>query len=403
MESEALALAGQLHDELTRNILPFWANRMVDADRGGFHGRMDGMDNLIPDAPRGGILNARILWTFAAAHRLLGSAEYLRVARWAKDYIFKHFFDAQLGGTYWSLTAEGYPLDTKKQIYSQAFFIYALSEYFMATGDEECRAEAIHLFRLIEKHSFDKAGNGYFEAFDRAWKPLADMRLSDRDANEKKTMNTHLHILEAYTNLYRIWRHPDLASQLRNLIYIFIERIIDPQTHHLNLFFDEAWRCKSSVVSYGHDVECSWLLHEAALELGDNELTTRVERVCMDIVNASLEGLQPDGSIIYERNLATGHIDYDRHWWPQAEQVVGMFNAYQLTGDAHFLSKSVDAFRFICENLIDPEHGEWFWSLRGNGLANRADDKAGFWKCPYHNGRMCIEIIKRTGSQGKSS
>lgn len=400
MEHQAIELAQQLRDELTGNILPFWMDRMVDSRHGGFFGRIDGAGKLIDGAPKGGILNARILWTFSAAYRLLGQPEYIKLARRAKDYIFDHFFDADFGGTFWSLSSDGVPLDSKKQIYSQAFFIYALSECYMATGDNKCLDEAVKLYHLIEKYSFDKEKNGYFEACDRCWQPLADMRLSDKDANEKKTMNTHLHILEAYTNLHRIWKHDELSAQLHNLISIFIERIIDPKTYHLNLFFDEGWVCKSSIVSYGHDIECSWLLHEAALELGDNELIARVERVCMGIVNASLEGLQPDGSIIYEKDIATGHIDSDRHWWPQAELVVGLFNAWQLAGDKQFIAKSVKAFDFICKNLIDREHGEWFWSIRGDGSVNRTDDKAGFWKCPYHNGRMCIEIIKRTGSQG---
>jgi mannobiose 2-epimerase len=368
---------------------------MVDNENAGFYGQIDGNSKLNPHAPKGGILNARILWTFSAAYRQLGNRQYLEIVQRAKDYILANFIDRQHGGTFWSLDYLGQPLDTKKQIYSQAFFIYALTEYFRATKDFDCLEEAISIYRLIEKHSFDPKRNGYFEAYSRDWHLLDDLRLSAKDANEKKTMNTHLHILEAYTNLYRVWKDNDLRTKLRNLIHLFTERIVDPQISHLNLFFDEDWTCKSTITSYGHDIECSWLLYEAAVILDDESLTSNVKKVCLNIVTAACEGLQPDGSLINERNNATGHADTDRHWWPQAEAVVGFFNAFELTGEPHYLSKAANALVFIQQHLIDRESGEWFWSIKDDGSVNRHDDKAGFWKCPYHNGRMCLEIIDR--------
>ncbi len=385
----------QLEDELTQNILPFWMRKMRDAVNGGFYGQMDGNDRINQLAPKGGILNARILWAFSAAYNSLKDPKYLEIASQTKDYIFEHFFDPEFGGTYWCLEYNGNPLDTKKQIYSQAFFIYALSEYYLASGDEKCRDEAIELFRLIEKISFDREQNGYFEAYSRDWQLLDDLRLSQKDSNEKKTMNTHLHILEAYTNLYRIWKNDTLAYQLRNLINIFLDKIIDPQTFHLNLFFDENWICKSSITSYGHDIESSWLLYEAAVELHDQELTEKTKQICLRIVDAAKEGLHPDGSLIYEKDNATGHTDFDRHWWPQAEAVIGFYNAFELTGISHYLLNFTECLYFIQSNLVDHINGEWYWSIKSDGTVNRDDDKAGFWKCPYHNGRMCLEIIKR--------
>ena len=385
--------------ELTHNILPFWMNRMPDSVNGGFYGRIDGKDNIITDAPKGAILNARILWTFSAAYRALGGTEYLNTASRAMDYICSHFFDMEYKGTYWVLKSDGIPLDTKKQIYSQAFFIYALSEYYMASSDKQALTLATDLFNLIEEHSFDHKLNGYLEAFDRQWGEIADLRLSEKDANEKKTMNTHLHILEAYTNLYRIWPDPRLKEQLRNMVIIFLEKIIDSASRHLNLFFEENWRCKSSIISYGHDIEASWLLYEAAEVLEDKELTKRVAYVAIDVVKAATEGLQSDGSLMYERDASTGHADMDRHWWVQSEAVVGFINAWQLSSDEKFLDLASRSYEYILKHLVDRKNGEWHWSVKADGTINFVDDKAGFWKCPYHNSRMCLEIITRANDR----
>ncbi len=388
-------LKAELRAELINNILPYWDNKMVDNENGGFYGRISGNEQILKQAEKGGILNARILWTFSSAYILLKDPLYLKTATRAKDYILKNFIDKDFGGTYWSLKYNGDPSDTKKQIYSQAFFIYALAEYYIATGNDDCLTSSVELFQLIEKHSFDNTKNGYLESYSRDWKLLEDMRLSKKDANEKKTMNTHLHVLEAYTNLYRIWKHKDLATQLENLIILFLEKFLDPETNHLNLFFDENWNCKSSIISYGHDIEASWLIYEAALVLGKKPLTDRTGKTAVRIAEVVAEGLQKDGSLIYEKNNTTGHIDSNRHWWVQAETIVGFINAYELTKNEKFLQKALNCWNFIKQNLIDTENGEWFWSIKANGSVNRDDDKAGFWKCPYHNSRACIEVIKR--------
>lgn len=397
-EETALCLLNNVRNELIVNILPFWIKKMTDPGNGGYFGRMDGNNQIIDAAPKGGILNARILWTFSSAYRSLKNPDYLKSAERAKDYIFAHFFDQKYGGTYWSVTDQGQPLDTKKQIYSQAFFIYALSEYFLATGDETCRNEAIKQFYLIEKYSFDPVQGGYFEAYDQEWHLLEDLRLSHKDANEKKTMNTHLHILEAYTNLYRIWNNEFLASRLRNLISLFLDTIINQETAHLNLFFDENWTCKSAITSFGHDIECSWLLYEAGRELKDKLIFDRVKNTCLRIAEATMQGLQPDGSLIYEKDNVSGHTDFDRHWWAQAEAVVGFYNAFEMSGENKFLLQSEKSFNYINNNLIDKINGEWYWSIKNDGTINRVDDKAGFWKCPYHNGRMCLELMSRIQS-----
>ena len=386
----------EMQDVLTGNILPFWIDKMVDHENGGFYGRIDGHGNLHADAEKGGILNARILWTFSAAYRVLGKSEYLEMATRAKDYIIAHFIDREYGGTYWSLDYKGNPKDTKKQFYAIGFMIYGLSEYVRATGDKEALDYAIQLFECIEEHSLDVIYNGYIEACTREWGKIADMRLSDLDANYPKSQNTHLHIIEPYANLYRVWKDERLEKALRNMINIFTDKILNPETNHLDLFFEKDWtRGAGHLESYGHDIECSWLMHEAALVLGDAEVLKKVEEIVPLVAKASEKGLNPDGSMIHEANLDTGHVDDDLHWWVQAEAVVGFYNIYQHFGDESALDKSLQCWQYIKDNLIDYEGGEWYWSRRPDGTLNLDDDKAGFWKCPYHNGRMCLEIIER--------
>ena len=390
-------LRNEMRSELENNILPFWMNKMEDNEQGGFYGEITGNDELRPEASKGAILNARILWTFSAAYRLLKKPEYLKTATRAKRYLIDRFYDPEYGGIYWELDYKGNPLDTKKQIYAIGFAIYGLSEYARATGDAEALEYAQRLFEVIEQHSFDPVQNGYLEALTRDWQPIEDMRLSDKDENEKKTMNTHLHILEPYTNLYRIWKDERLERQLRNLIDVFITRILDPQTGHLNLFFEEDWTNKYRIYSYGHDIEASWLIHEAALVLGDETVLKRIEPLIVRIAQAADEGLNPDGSMIYENFLDKQKIDRELHWWVQAENVVGHINLYQHFGDESALDIAARCWEFIKAKLIDHEQGEWHWSILPDGTVNRKDDKAGFWKCPYHNGRMCMEVIERFG------
>ena len=400
-------LKEEMRQVLTENILPFWMERMTDEVNGGFHGRISGMGEWIPGSPKGAILNARILWTFSSAYRLLHKNEYLATATRAKRELIDHFYDAEYGGVYWSIHEDGAPLwvdcakkdvaplDTKKQIYALGFALYGLSEYHRATGDKEALEYAIYLFNDIEKYSFDPVKNGYCEALSREWGEIEDMRLSEKDANERKTMNTHLHILEPYTNLFRVWQDERLERQLRNLIDLFTDRILDMDTKHLQLFFDDDWNSKYQIVSYGHDIEASWLLHEAALVLGDKRLINRLEPIVIEIAEAASEGFLPEAGMIYETHAERAAIDADRHWWVQAETIVGYMNLYQHFDDRLSLRRAAECWEFVKNHLIDWQGGEWFWSLCADGTLNRDEDKAGFWKCPYHNGRMCMEILER--------
>ncbi|MBQ4387690.1 MAG: AGE family epimerase/isomerase [Prevotella sp.] len=417
-------LRHEMQDVVENNILRFWSEKMVDHEHGGFYGRMDGHGVLYPEAEKGAILNARILWSFSAAYRVLKKPAYLQMATRAKEYFIEHFIDREFGGVYWSVDFMGNPLDTKKQFYAIGFAIYGMSEYARATGDREALDYAIELFECIENHAFDAKYNGYIEACTREWGEIADMRLSELDANFPKSQNTHLHIIEPYANLYRCLKEfqakescdyvPVLGSvlpvgvsvpqetinrvegALRNIISIFTDKILNPETHHLDLFFEMDWtRGAGHLESYGHDIECSWLMHEAALVLGDPYVLEKVEPIVREVAKASEKGLRPDGSMIHEANLTTGHVDDDLHWWVQAENVVGWFNLYQHFHDEDALQKALHCWDYIKSQLIDWDHGEWFWSRHPDGSLNLIDDHAGFWKCPYHNSRMCLEIIER--------
>lgn len=388
-------LKQQMRQVLDNNILRFWIDRMTDNERGGYYGRIDGHDQLDPMADKGAILNARILWSFAAAYRVTHNDEYRLAAERAKRYIIDHFVDQEHGGVYWSLDCNGVPTDTKKQSYAIGFTIYGMSEYARATGDKEALDCAIALYHSLEDHAFDAQNNGYTEALTRDWKPIADMRLSDKDENGSKTMNTHLHIIEPYTNLYRVWKDATLEKQIRNLLHVFTDIILNKQTYHLDLFFDDEWQGRRNIQSFGHDIEASWLLHETALVLGDKDVLAQIEPIVRHIADAADEGLRPNGAMIYEKWLDDGRMDEDFHWWVQCESIIGHFNLYQHFGDTLALEKAEKAWAFVKENLVDREKGEWHWSLRKDGTVNLDDDKAGFWKCPYHNSRLCLELIER--------
>ena len=383
-------------DVLTHNILPFWSTRMVDQKEGGFLGCIDGEGNVIADAEKGAILNARILWSFAAAYRVLRKPEYLDMANRAKAYIIDHFIDHEHGGVFWSVDCKGRPLDTKKQSYAIGFTIYGMSELARAAGDKEALEWAKRLFLDLERHAFDPVNNGYVEALTREWKPIADMRLSDKDENGSKTMNTHLHIIEPYTNLLRVWRDPLLEQQTRNLLDLFLDVILNPQTFHLDLFFNDSWEGKRNIQSFGHDIEAVWLLHETALVLGDQPTIERVEGVIPRLAKASREGLREDGAMVYEKWTDTGVVNECKDWWVQCENIIGHYDLYQYLDDNEAKAVADRCWEWTKKHLIDWDNGEWHWGVKPDGSLNLDDDKAGFWKCPYHNSRMCLEIIERS-------
>ncbi len=385
-----------INRELHENILAFWIKHAPDERNGGFYGHISRDLTVLDQAPKSLVLNARILWTFAYAYRLFGQAAYLEMAERAYRYLNEHFVDREYGGLYWMVDAHGQPLETKKQIYGQAFAIYAFSELYRATGNEAALQQSIELFHTLERYSYDNNNQGYFEALSRQWLETNDNSLSARDLNEKKSMNTHLHIMEAYTSLYRSWPTEELRVKLSELIQVTMRHIVDSKSAHFILFFDERWQGKSAHISYGHDIEGSWLLIEAAETLGDDELLKEARALALRMAEAVLlEGVDEDGGLFNEADGDGTLLDSHKDWWPQAEAVVGFYNAYQHSGDERYREAALKSWRFIEERLVDRKYGEWLWSVKRDGTPSDNTEKISAWKCPYHNGRACFEMIER--------
>ncbi|MDN4069867.1 AGE family epimerase/isomerase [Paenibacillus vini] len=389
----------ELQHELNDNILKFWIDNSIDSEHGGFIGEIDQQLQVDSKADKGLVLNSRILWTFASAHRLHPSPKYLEMAERAYDYLLNHFLDREHGGLFWMVDYLGRPSQDKKQVYGQAFMIYALAEYYRAAGNQEALDLAIELYRLLEKYSYDPIHKGYVEALSRTWEQTGNLSLSDKDLNEKKSMNTHLHVLEAYTNLYRVWKSPELKHSLNELIEVTLDHIIDSESAHFLLFFDEAWDVKSHHISYGHDIEGSWLLVEAAEVLDDPGVLKRVIQTAIAMAEAvHAEGIDKDGGIWNEAD-PSGLTDTNKDWWPQAEAMVGFYNAYQMTRDEKFEEAAVNSWKFIQNYIVDRNGGEWYWGVDQSGTPLPNEPKVSPWKCPYHNGRACLEMLERLDRQ----
>ncbi|MEJ7737180.1 MAG: AGE family epimerase/isomerase [Chitinophagaceae bacterium] len=376
------------------SILSWWMEHMPDKNNDGFYGSVSNINVHDPNAVKGLVLNSRILWTFSAAYSLTKNSLHLNFATEAFNYILRYFVDEELDGAYWSLNADGSVHDGRKQIYGIAFCIYGLAEYYKISKNKKALEVAVQFYEAIEKHSFDEIKNGYWEAFTRNWQPIDDLRLSDKDSNEAKTMNTHLHIVEAYTNLYSIWPDEKLKEQIINLLNLFDTCFINKKNHHYNLFFDNDWNLKSTLQSYGHDIEAAWLLQQCAEIIKDTNTTQNFRQLALPVTEATLEMIDKDGGMWYEYEEATDKMIYEKHSWPQAEAMIGFLNAYQVSGEERWLLQSLQSWNFIKQNIIDKENGEWFWGLtKDDNLMDK--EKAGFWKCPYHSGRACLEVIYR--------
>ncbi|MFD1602705.1 AGE family epimerase/isomerase [Flavobacterium artemisiae] len=386
-----------LKSELTAEldaILKYWSQHTVDQQNGGFVGQIDFEDHIIANSEKGSVLNARILWTFSASYKTTKNENHKKLAKRAFEFLAAHFYDSTFGGLFWSINEDKTPKDTKNQIYALAFAIYGLSEYYSISEDQKALEMAINLYSKIQEYSYDPANKGYLEAFTRDWKPIDDLRLSEKDANEKKTMNTHLHIIEAYANLFKVWKDKTLQNTMFELLETIEKYFINTETGHLRLFFDENWNEKPDVISYGHDIEAAWLLLQCA-EISENKkLTANYKKYAIQIAEATKEGFDSDGGLWYEFDPKRKELITEKHWWPQAEALIGFYNAYQLTGNENYLTIVYDNWKFIKKHILNKQNGEWFWGIYSD-YSKIKKDKAGFWKCPYHNARACLELIER--------
>lgn len=355
-------------------------------------------NDLQPDysKPKGLILNARLLWTFAAAHRTRPDPLYRQMAERAFEIVTTRFWDAEYGGAFWRLDHVGHVLDDSKKTYGQAFCIYALAEFDRAFGSPIARTRAIELFSLLEAHAHDPVHGGYVEVCKRDWSEAdADARLSEKDMAEKKSMNCHLHLLEAFTNLYQSRSERRVAVRLRELLELFQKYILEPETFHLRHFFNERWEVRSDDYTFGHDIEASWLLCEAAEVLGEKSLLDQTRALALRIAETTLnEAVAADGGLYYA-GKAGKVTDCGKEWWPQAEALVGFLNAYQLSGEPKYLDAAFNVWNFIEQKLVDRVHGEWFWRIGPEGKPDHTLPKVSEWKDPYHAVRACIETLQR--------
>ena len=394
--AELEAFADSVDAELRTDILPYWMNHFRNPSGDGFLGEIENDNTVKAGAPIGSLLTSRILWTYSAAYRRTRDPQYLAMANAAYDTLQRRFWDPVDGGFLWSLSPDGRVIDDRKEVYGQSFAIYGLAEYYLATGNKAALDRAIDVYRLLEKYSHDPVHGGYLEAFTRDWKRPPGARLSDIGPEYPKSQNTNLHLMEAYTNLLRAWPDAGLRANLRALADVMITRVLSPDGSHLILYFDADWTPRSTTTSFGHDIEFNWLLTETAGVLGDPAFTARVKPICLKIAAYTLEhGVDKDGGLMNEANPAGVITDGSKEWWQQAEALTGFINAYELSGDPKYYAAARGVWGFIQAHIIDHKDGEWFWGVERDGTVEPHRYKAGFWKCPYHDSRCCMEASKR--------
>ncbi|MBM6715910.1 AGE family epimerase/isomerase [Gemmiger formicilis] len=386
-----MRIAQAAQQMLTGTILPFWMN-LRDDEHGGYYGLMDFDLQVDKTAEKGCILNSRILWFFARAAQVTGREDLKDHARHAYRFLQDHCLDKEYGGVYWSLTYDGQPLDTTKHTYNQAFAIYALAAYYRLTGEVQALETAQQLFALIETHCTD--AEGYLEAFTRDWQPESNEKLSENGVMAAKTMNTLLHVFEGYAGLYEATLEEAVGEAMRRILDIYAQKIYAPDLHRQLVFFDEHYHSIIDLYSYGHDIESSWLIDWGCGLLGDEELSARIAAINSDLARAILEKAYRGHSVINE--CERGKDDLTRVWWVQAEAVLGFVNEYQKSGRTEFAAAAADVWQYITEHFVDRRPGgEWFWCLDDQARPSDRRPIVEPWKCPYHNGRMCLELMRR--------
>lgn len=405
-----------IRKELTTNILPYWEKYSRDTTSGktGFFGKIDNENNQDYEVSRSIVMTSRFLWAYSVAARFFNDKKYLEMADFAADVILNKFFDKTNGGVYWSVMPDGTPDVSKKQIYGEAFCSYGLSEYAAALmdlrGDKDKAVlhmnKALELFDLMEKYALDKKDGGYIEACAVDWKETDDMRLSSKDMNCAKSMNTNLHVMEAYTNIFRTLpvvmpeataKRAQVGTALKNLIHTTNTKIRQ-NDEHLGMFFNMDWSRLDEEISYGHDIEASWLLWEAATELEDEEIKSETKPVTLNMAQVALEQGMDNEAGAFENFFNKGKRDRTRVWWNQAEAVNGFYNAWEMTGDSKYSDAVKKVWTWIIEHQVDKKGGDWWAEINPDGTPNLKEAKGGNWKTAYHNARCCFELLRRSGN-----
>jgi mannobiose 2-epimerase len=390
-------LRKQFSTELIENILAYWKSKPLDLKNGGFFGAITNDNQIINAVERSAVLCGRLLWTFSTAYTMEKSGDYLMVASWFYDYLSAYFWDTKYEGIYWSLNDDGTPHNDRKHTYAQAFAIYGLCVYYRITQEKRSLLLAKRLFALIDEYTHDAVHGGNIECRARDWSELEDMRLSELDVNSSKSMNTLLHLMEAYTQLVQLWPDPTLQERLQELIRLFLNTIVDSEKAHQKLFFDNEWHSMIGNISYGHDIEASWLILEAAEASKNEELIERAKELAVKMAQKVYdEAFNKDGSILYELTESGKQVQ-ERHWWAHAEAVVGFYNAYQISDKPHFRDAAEQVWQYIQDHFVDTENGDWFKVLDPDGTPQPNRFKVGPWECPYHHARMCMEMMNRLG------
>ena len=380
----------QVKEHLLSDIIPFW-QRLRDEEYGGFYGYM-GYDLAIDKkAVKGCILNSRILWFFSNAYLLLKDEQLLKDAGHAFEFLKDHCLDEENGGIYWSLTYAGKPEDTTKHTYNQAFAIYALSSYYDASKDEQALKIAQELYRIIETKCKDEYG--YLEAFNIRFEPAENDKLSENGVMAEKTMNTLLHVFEAYTELYRVTHDEKVADNIRYMLDLVADKVYNSKIGRQEVFFDRTWNTLIDLYSYGHDIEAAWLIDRGLEVMGDDTYTAKLSPITKTITENIYKRAYIDHSLVNEAE--NGVVDTTRIWWVQAEAVVGFLNGYQKSPEhKEYLEAAEDIWGYIRDYLVDKRCSEWYWALDENRKPLEKPIVEP-WKCPYHNGRMCFEVVKR--------
>jgi mannobiose 2-epimerase len=381
--------------ELER-LAAWWLARAPDTGNGGFIGEIASNGVGRAGADKGAVYHSRLLWFFSEMARVNGGDRFGGPAHDAFEYLCTNFHDERFGGPFWSLSAKGEVVDDTKKLYAVCFCIYGLCAYYRLVGSDKALGLALQYFDLLQSVAADNHNGGYFEAFSRDWQRIDDARLDPGDRNAPKGMNTHLHIIEAMTALYRVTGSLDVARPLHNAVQLYCEHIVDAPSGHLFRYFDTDWQRLDHVISFGHAIESSWLLWESAMALHDDALASHVRPIVVQLARSCLdEGLGDRGQLCDEFDLQSGRLNTHSIWWVQAEALVGFLNAWQLSGEQPFRDACDAVWQNIVDNHIDHVAGEWDWTSRLDKSGDDPDYKGGFWKGPYHNGRAMLECISR--------